>query len=227
VKTSAAARRGAALGIWGAVVGLSTVAGPTLGGLIVTYLDWPWIFFLNVPVGIVAVAATLLIVPDIRPGTSHSFDVVGTLLASAGLFLVVFGLIEGQKYAWGTVNGFVTIPAILIAGGVVLAVFLVWEAFQKEPLVPLGLFRNRDFSVMNFTGAAMQYGMQGIFIPITIYTQSVLGMTALQSGLTIAPMSLAAGVTAPFAGRLADRLGGKYLLMAGLAIFGLGAGWNV
>ena len=225
--TFPAARRGAALGIWGAVVGLSTVAGPTLGGLIVTYLDWPWIFFLNVPVGIVAVAATLLLVPDVRPGKSHSFDVVGTLLASAGLFLVVFGLIEGQKYAWGTVTGPVTIPAILVAGGAVLAVFLVWEAFQKEPLVPLSLFRNRDFSVMNFAGAAMQYGMQGIFIPITIYTQSVLGMTALQSGLTIAPMSLAAGVVAPFAGRLADRVGGKYLLMAGLAIFGLGAGWNV
>src|ERR1700694_4000527 len=148
-----AARRGAALGIWGAVVGLSTVAGPTLGGLIVTYLDWPWIFFLNVPVGIVAVVATLLIVPDLRPGTSHSFDVIGTLLASVGLFLLVFGLIEGQKYSWGTVGGPITIPAILVAGGVVLAVFLVWEAFQEEPLVPLRLFRNRDFSLMNFPGA--------------------------------------------------------------------------
>jgi EmrB/QacA subfamily drug resistance transporter len=222
-----AERRGAALGIWGAVVGLSTVAGPTLGGLIVTYLDWPWIFFLNVPVGIVAVAATLLIVPDLRPGTSHAFDIIGTLPASLGLFLIVFGLIEGQKYSWGTVSGPVTIPAILTAGGVVMVAFLVWEAFQKEPLVPLSLFRNRDFSLMNFTGAAMQYGMQGIFIPISIYTQSILGMSALQSGLTIAPMSLAAGVVAPFAGRFADRLGGKYLLMAGLAIFGLGAGWNV
>jgi EmrB/QacA subfamily drug resistance transporter len=222
-----AERRGAALGIWGAVVGLSTVAGPTLGGLIVTYLDWPWIFFLNVPVGIVAVAATLLIVPDLRPGTAHSFDVVGTVLASIGLFLIVFGLIEGQKYSWGTVNGPLTIPAILVAGGAVMVAFLIWEAFQEEPLVPLSLFRNRDFTLMNFTGAAMQYGMQGIFIPISIYTQSILGMTALQSGLTIVPMSLAAGVVAPFAGRFADRLGGKYLLMAGLAIFGLGAGWNV
>src|SRR6202165_300501 len=225
--TFPAERRGAALGIWGAVVGLSTVAGPTLGGLVVTYLDWPWIFFLNLPVGAVALVATLAIVPDVRPGTSHSFDVVGTLLASAGLFLVVFSLIEGQKYSWGTVSGLVTIPAILIAGGVVLVIFLVWEAFQKEPLIPPSLFRNRDFSLMNFTGAAMQYGMQGIFIPIAIYTQSILGMTALQSGLTIAPLSLSAGVVAPFAGRLADRIGGKYLLMAGLAVFGLGAGWNV
>jgi EmrB/QacA subfamily drug resistance transporter len=220
-------RRGAALGIWGGVVGLSTVAGPVVGGLIVTYLDWPWIFFLNVPIGIFAITATLLIVPDLRPGTSHSFDFVGTLLASLGLFLVVFGLIEGQKYNWSTVSGPVTIPAILVTGAAVVAAFLAWEAFQEEPLVPLRLFRNRDFSLMNFTGAAMQYGMQGIFIPITIYTQTILGMTALQSGLTVAPMSLAAAVVAPFSGRLADRLGGKYLLMTGLAIFGLGAGWDV
>ena len=220
-----AERRGAALGIWGAVVGLSTVAGPTLGGLIVTYLDWPWIFFLNVPVGVVALVATVLIVPDVRPGQAHRFDIPGTVLASLGLLLVVFGLIEGQKYSWGAVTGtFVTIPELIGGGLLVLVAFLVFEAFQSEPLVPLGLFRNRNFSVMNWTGFAMQYGMQGIFIPITIYTQSVLGMSALQSGLTIAPMSLAAMVVAPFAGRFADRLGGKYLLMAGLAIFGLGAG---
>src|ERR1700694_1011947 len=226
--TFPAERRGAALGIWGAVVGLSTVAGPTLGGLVVTYLDWPWIFFLNLPVGAFALVATLAIVPDVRPGRMHSFDVIGTLLASAGLLLVVFGLIEGQKYSWGAVTGTpLTIPEIIVAGLALLAAFLVYESFESEPLIPLGLFRNRNFSVMNWTGAAMQYGMQGIFIPVSIYTQSVLGMSALQSGLTVAPMSLASAVVAPFAGRLADRFGGKYLLMAGLAIFGLGAGATV
>ncbi|TMC13887.1 MAG: MFS transporter, partial [Chloroflexi bacterium] len=121
-----AERRGAALGIWGAVVGLSTVAGPTLGGLIVTYLDWPWIFFLNVPVGVVALVATVLIVPDVRPGQAHRFDIPGTVLASLGLLLVVFGLIEGQKYSWGAVTGtFVTIPELIGGGLLVLALFLV------------------------------------------------------------------------------------------------------
>ena len=226
--TFPAERRGAALGIWGAVIGLSTVAGPTLGGVIVTYLDWPWIFFLNLPVGAVALVATLAIVPDVRPGRAHRFDLAGTVLASAGLLLVVFGLIEGQKYGWGTVTGTpLTIPEIIAGGLALLVAFIVFESFQSEPLLPLGLFRNRNFSLMNWTGAAMQYGMQGIFIPITIYTQSVLGMSALQSGLTVAPMSLASAVVAPFAGRLADRFGGKYLLMAGLAIFGLGAGATV
>jgi len=213
-------RRGAAFGINGAVVGLSTVAGPTLGGLIVTTADWRWIFFLNVPVGIVAVAASLLVIPDIRPGIRHRMDTIGVALASSTLLLLVFGLIEGQRYDWSTV-----IWALLAGGLVLLVIFLTWEARQQEALVPLHLFRERSFSLMNWTGAAMQFGMQGIFIPVTIYTQSVLGMTALQSGLTVAPMSLVAGVVAPFAGRLADRLGGKYLLMAGLAIFGGGATW--
>ena len=213
-------RRGAAFGVNGAIVGISTVAGPTLGGLIVTYADWRWIFFLNVPVGALAIAASLLLIPDLRPGVRHRMDVVGVGLASAALLLLVFGLIEGQRYDWS--------PAIwstLGAGALALAVFLLWEARQAEPLIPLRLFRDRNFSLMNWTGAAMQFGMQGIFLPITIYTQSVLGMSPLQSGLTIAPMSLVAGVVAPFAGRLADRLGGKYLLMAGLALFGGGAAW--
>src|SRR3989441_5006205 len=96
------------------------------------------------------------------------------------------------------------------------------EGGRAEPLVPLGLFRDRNFSVMNWAGTAMSFAMQGIFIPITIYTQSALGMSALQSGLTFAPMSLTAGIVAPFAGRLADRFGGKYLLMAGLSPFRAG-----
>jgi len=207
-------RRGAAFGITGAVIGVSTVAGPTLGGLIVTNWDWRWIFFLNVPVGILALIGTFAIIPDVRPGRRHRLDLVGVLLSSVALFALVFGLIEGQRYEWGTITGWLTIPMVIGAGAVLFLAFIAWERRQAEPLVPLSLFRNRNFSLMNWTGTAMAFGMQGIFIPITIYTQSVLGMSALQSGLTIAPMSLAAMVVAPFAGRFSDRLGGKYLLMA-------------
>jgi MFS family permease len=112
----------------------------------------------------------------------------------------------------------------VIGAGVALVVaFIAWQLRGGEPLVPLRLFLDRNFSLMNWTSLAMSFAMQGIFIPITIYTQSVLGMTPLQSGLTVAPMSIAAAFLAPFAGRLSDRFGGKYLLMAGLALFGLGA----
>jgi len=217
------ARRGAAFGITGAVIGISTVAGPTLGGLIVTNADWRWIFFLNVPVGLIALVGTFLVIPDVRTGRQHRFDWIGVVLSSAALFGIVFGLIEGQRYDWSTITGWLTIPMVIGVGIALFLAFLAWELRQAEPLVPLGLFRDRNFSVMNWTGTAMSFAMQGIFIPITIYTQSVLGMTALQSGLTFAPMSLTAGIVAPFAGRLADRFGGKYLLMAGLALFGAGA----
>ena len=219
-----AERRGAALGVWGAVIGISTLAGPTLGGLIITNLDWRWIFFLNVPVGVIALIGTAVLVPDVRPGRRHRLDLTGVALASVALFAIVFGLIEGQRYDWGTIAGFVTIPVVIAFGVVLFIVFLLFERTRSEPLVPLSLFGNRNFSIMNWTGAAVALAMQGIFIPFTIYTQSVLGMSALQSGLTVAPLSLASMVTAPVAGRLADRFGGKYLLMAGLALFGIGAG---
>src|SRR5207245_11437986 len=182
-----------------------------------------WIFFLNVPIGVIALLGTFLVIPDVRPGRSHRLDLVGVMLSSVSLLALVFGLIEGQRYEWGVITGWLTIPIVIGAGVALFLLFLAWERFQGEPLVPMRLFRDRNFSLMNWTGAAMSFGMQGIFIPITIYTQSVLGMTPLESGLTVAPMSLTSAIVAPFAGRLTDRFGGKYLLMAGLALFGAGA----
>ena len=221
-----AERRGAAFGVNGAVIGLATVAGPTLGGFIVTNFDWRWIFFLNVPIGVIAFAATLLLVPDLRPGRSHSLDPIGVVLASTALFAIVFGLIEGQRYAWSTITGGLTIPEVIVAGVVLLALFVVWESRQREPLVPLRLFRMGDFAINNWIGIAIAFGMQAAFIPLTIYTQSVLGMSALASGLTFAPMSLAAGVVAPFSGRLTDRIGGRPILVAGLGLFAIGISWT-
>jgi EmrB/QacA subfamily drug resistance transporter len=219
-------RRGAAFGVNGAVIGLATVAGPTLGGFIVTNADWRWIFFINVPIGVIAMVATLILVPDLRPGRSHSLDPIGVVMASASLLAIVFGLIEGQRYSWSTITGAVTIPEVIGAGVVLLAVFLIWESRQREPLVPLRLFRLGDFAINNWIGVAIAFGMQAAFIPLTIYTQSVLGMSALVSGLTFAPMSLAAGVVAPFAGRLTDRIGGRPIVVAGLGLFALGISWT-
>ena len=216
-------RRGAAFGVWGGVAGLATITGPTLGGAIITYTDWPWIFFINVPFGIGALIATFAIVPDLRPGRRQGWDLVGVVLATAGLFGIVFGLIEGQRYSWGEIGSYViTIPEVIGGGVVLMILFIVWEHFQTQPLVPLSLFDERNFAVANWIAAAISFGMLSMFLPVTIYLQSVRGFTALAAGLTFAPMSLTSMITAPFAGRLADRIGGKYILMAGISLFTVG-----
>src|ERR1700736_3460730 len=216
-------RRGAAFGVWGGVAGLATIAGPTVGGAIVTYISWQWIFFVNVPIGIAALIATFAIIPDIRPGRRHGWDILGLILATAGLFAIVFGLIEGQRYNWGEIGSYgVTIPEVIIGGVALIAVFLVWQRYQAEPLVPLSLFKDRNFAVANWIAAAIRFGMLSLFLPIVIYLQSVRGFSALTAGLTLAPMSLTSMVVAPFAGRFADRIGGKYILMTGIFVFAIG-----
>jgi EmrB/QacA subfamily drug resistance transporter len=218
-------RRGAAFGIWGGVAGLATITGPTLGGAIVTYISWRWIFFVNVPIGIAAIVATFAIIPDLRSGRSHGWDIPGVILATAGLFAIVFGLIEGQRYNWGEIASYgVTIPELIVGGVVLLIVFIVWERFQTEPLVPLSLFSDRNFAVANWITAAIAFGMMSLFLPVVIYLQSVRGFSAFTAGLTLAPMSLTSMVFAPFAGRLADRIGGKYILMTGISVFTIGFG---
>jgi EmrB/QacA subfamily drug resistance transporter len=218
------ARRGAAFGIWGAVAGLATIAGPTLGGFIVTHWGWRWIFFVNLPIGVLALVMAAVVMPNLKLNRRHRMDLPGTVLATVGLFLVTYGLIEGQPHGWGKVWGPITITEVIVAGIVVLALFMVQQYRQRdgEPLVPMAIFRDRNFSVANFVGATLGFGMLGLFLPMVIFLQSVLGLSALQAGLTTAPMSVVSMFVAPFAGRMADRIGGKFLLMAGLGFFALG-----
>jgi len=217
-------RRGAAFGTWSGVAGLASVAGPALGGIIVTHLSWNWIFFLNLPLGIITVVMALAFIPNTRTGRSHSLDVVGVLLATVGLFGIVFGLIEAQRYQWGEVAFGIGIWHCLGGGAVLLVLWVMWERRQPEPMVPHQLFKNRNYILMNWVGAAMSFGMLGLFFPITIYLQSALRMNPLDAGLTMMPMSIGSMLIAPFAGRLADRVGGKYILMSGLLIYSVAMG---
>jgi EmrB/QacA subfamily drug resistance transporter len=219
-------KRGAAFGVWGAVAGVATIAGPTLGGWLVTAFDWRWIFYVNLPVGIVALVMAATFMPDLKLNRRHRLDWLGTVLATVGLFLVTYGLIEGEPHEWGEVWGPVTIPMLIGAGVLVLAAFMAQQYVQRdrEPLVPFTIFADRNFALMNGVAAAVGFGMLGLFLPIVIYLQSVLGLTALQAGLALAPMSLISMFVAPVAGRLSDRVGGKYILMSGLSLFALGMG---
>jgi len=222
-------RRGAAFGIWGAVAGLATIAGPTLGGLLVTAFDWRWIFFVNLPIGIAVLALTFAIIPDLQPGRRHQLDFLGVALASAALLAICYGLVEGQRYNWGTITGFLSIPLIIAVGVVLLFAFLLEEKLRQsgEPLIPFVLFRNRNFTLMNWVSFTLSIGMLGIFLPFTIYLQSALGFSALKAGLTLAPSSLVMIAVAPFLGRLTDKTGGKYILVSGLSLFAIGMGWAV
>ena len=222
-----AERRGAAFGIWGAVAGVATIAGPTLGGLLVTAFDWRYIFFVNLPIGVAVTILAAFLIPDLRTGRRHRMDVVGVLLASAALLAICYGLVDGQRYNWGRITSFISIPLVLGVGIVLFAVFLLFQARHQdaEPLVPFALFRDRNYSLMNFVSFSVAIGMLGIYLPFTIYLQSVLGFSALKAGLTMAPASLISMFVAPVAGRMSDKIGGKYILMSGLTLFGLGMGW--
>ena len=219
-------KRGAAFGIWGATAGVATIAGPVVGGWLVTDFGWRWIFFVNLPVGAVALVGAAIVMPNLKLNRRHRLDWLGTVLVTAGLFLITFGLIEGQSHHWGPVWGAVTIIEIIGAGVAILVLFLFQQYAQRngEPLIPFQIFKDRNFSIMNYVVMSIAFGMFGLFLPLTIFLQSVLGLTALQAGLTTAPMSLISMFVAPVAGRLADRIGGKWILFVGLSLFSAGMG---
>ena len=222
-----AERRGGAFAAMGMLSGLAVLAGPTLGGFIVTHVGWRWIFYLNLPIGLLTLAGALFVVPDLRPGRRHRLDLAGVALLTLGLLGVVFGLIEGQRYDWGTVWGAITIPEIIGAGALVLLLFLFTQARRqgREPLVPFAIFQDRNFTLMTLVLAALGFAMLGLFLPLTIYYQSVLGLSALAAGLTIAPQPLAMMFASPVAAGLSERVNGKYLLIPGLTLFALGMGY--
>lgn len=218
-------KRGAAYGVTGALGGLAVIAGPTLGGFIVTQWSWRGVFFLNVPIGIAAVICTLRIVPDVRRSRGRRLDLLGVALATSGMFALVFAGIEGQRFSWGSVWGALRIWHIAGAGAILLILFLLHERRRQaagSPLLPFAVFRDRNYALMSVVLAAMGFALLGILLPLTIYFQSVLGMSALQAGLTFAPMSILSMIAAPISGGLSERYGGKYFLIAGLLLLGGG-----
>jgi EmrB/QacA subfamily drug resistance transporter len=215
--------RGAAMGMWAAVAGVATMAGPVVGGLLVQTAGWEWIFFVNVPIGVIALVLVFALVPNWVPGHSHRFDVPGIVLSSLGLLALVFGLQNGQQYHWGEVVWGITITEIIAAGVVLLVAFVVWQARNRnEPLLPLNLFADRTFSFGNLTNLSIGFAMTAMFVPFVIFMQTVRGLSPLEAGLVSAPISVVAGVVGPFAGRLSDRFSGKYIVMFGLACYAVG-----
>jgi EmrB/QacA subfamily drug resistance transporter len=218
-------RRGAAMGLWGATAGVATLVGPIVGGLLVDGFGWEWIFFINVPVGVIAFVMAVILVPKL-PTHPHRFDILGVVLSAIGMFLVVFGIQEGEKYDWGTITGPITVWGMIIAGIVVLAGFVAWQALNKgEPLLPLGLFRDRNFSLANLAISSVGFTVTSMALPLIFFAQLVYGFTPTQSALLMVPMAVLSGVLAPFVGRLVDRVHPRYLAFAGLFMMALGLAW--
>ncbi|MGJ9404088.1 DHA2 family efflux MFS transporter permease subunit [Arthrobacter sp. KK5.5] len=215
-----ASRRGAAMGIWGAVAGIATLTGPLLGGVLVDTLGWEWIFFVNVPVGVVAFWRVWTRVPQLE-AHSQRLDLPGVALSAVAMFLIVFGIQEGNTYGWGEVAGGIGIWHVIWAGIGVLALFLLWQRFNRnDPLLPLGLFRNANFSLANVAIMAMGLAITAQSFPLMLYLQSVRGLSPTLSALMIAPMAVCAGVLAPVAGRFVNRIDPKRLAVPGFLIFG-------
>lgn len=212
-RTFPADRRGAAMGLWGATAGVATLVGPLAGGLLVDGFGWEWIFYINVPVGIVAFVLAWRLVPKL-PTSPHRFDIPGVFLSALALFLIVFGLQEGEHFDWAP-----WVWGMVVTGVVVLAVF-VWTQRRttREPLVPLDLFRERNFSVANVAIAAVGFTVTSMALPQMFYLQLARGLTPTESALLLIPLAILSGVLAPFAGRLLDRTDPRVLLVPGLLL---------
>ncbi len=219
-------RRGAAMAIWGATAGMATLVGPILGGVLVDSLGWEWIFFINVPIGVVGFILAVRNVPALSTHP-HRFDIPGVLLSAVGVFLLVFGIQEGETYNWGTIAGPISVWSLIIAGIIVLAGFVAWQRFNKgEPLLPLGLFRDRNFSLANLGITMVGFTVTSFGLPLIFYYQMVRGLTPTQSALLMVPMALISGGMAPVVGKIVDRVNPKYLATAGLTLMAVALVWN-
>ncbi|ALE07051.1 multidrug MFS transporter [Arthrobacter sp. ERGS1:01] len=219
-------KRGPAMGLWGATAGVAMLVGPILGGVLVDGLGWEWIFFVNVPVGIVAFIMAWRLVPKLKTH-DHKFDLLGVALSSVGLFMLVFGIQEGEKYNWGTIAGPITVWGLIIAGIVVLGLFIGWQAVNKgEPLIPLYLFKVRNFSLANIAITGMGFSITAMTLPLFFYYQLVRGMTPTQSALMMVPMALFSGILAPFIGKLVDIVNPRYVAFVGFILMSVSLFWT-
>lgn len=213
-------RRGVAMSLWGATAGVATLVGPLAGGLLLDVLGWQWIFFVNVPVGIVGVGLALRLIPQVDTGT-QKFDLLGMALSGIGMFMIVFALQEGQSHNWG--------PSVwgTIAGGIgFMAAFLFWQYVNPaDPLVPLRIFADRDFSLSNIGVATIGFVVTAMIVPVMFYAQEVCGLSPTRSALVVAPMAIASGVLAPFVGRIVDRSHPRPVIGFGFSLVAISLTW--
>jgi EmrB/QacA subfamily drug resistance transporter len=217
-----AGRRGVALGIWSGISGLGVALGPVIGGAVVNGISWHWIFWLNVPIGLVIAPLAGLRLLESH-GPAGRVDLRGLALASTGLFGIVFGLVRANALGWTSA----TVLSSMVGGAVTVAVFGWWETRAATPMLPLRFFRSRAFSATNAVSLAMYFGMFGSIFLLAQFFQIVQHYSPLQAGLRTLPWTGMPMIVAPIAGVLSDRIGSRPLMFSGLALQSIALGWLV
>src|SRR5215831_12440824 len=213
-------RRGLALGLWGGISGLAVAFGPLVGGAVVSGISWHWIFWLNVPIGLV-LAPLALARLDESHGPASKLELPGLALVSVGLFGIVWGLVRGNSLGWGSPQ----IVGSLVLGAVLTALFVLWELRTRQPMLPMRFFENRTFALANVSSLFMFFGMFGSIFLLSQFFQTVQGYSPLQSGLRILPWTAMPIIVSPIAGALSDRVGGQRLMGLGLVLQAAGLAW--
>ena len=211
-------QRGQAIGIWAGVSALALAIGPLAGGLIVDNIGWNWIFFVNVPVGALGIVVSQFFIDESRD-TSHeqSIDLPGLLTSGGGLFALSYALIEGNQRGWGSGE----ILGLFAAALVLLVAFVVLESRQRLPMLDLSLFRIGSFVGANIVALLVSLGMGGVFFFVSLYVQNILGYSPTKAGAIFLPMTVLIILIAPVAGKASDRVGGRWLMGAGMSILGV------
>ena len=212
-------RRGMALGAWSGIAGLAVAAGPLVGGAVVDGISWQWIFWLNVPVGLVLLPLATRLAET--HGPDRALDLTGLGLASLGLLGIVWGLVHGNAEGWTSTE----IVGSLATGAVLLAAFVAWELRAAQPMLPMRLFRSRAFSAANGASLFMYFGMFGSIFLLTQFFQTAQGYSPLEAGLRVLPWTAIPMVVAPIAGALSDRIGGRPFMALGLGLQAIGLAW--
>jgi EmrB/QacA subfamily drug resistance transporter len=209
--------RGMAIGIWAGVSALALAIGPLVGGLLTEHLSWHWIFFINVPVGIVAIVASFLLIDESKDETHESLDIPGLATSALGLFALTYGLIEGNGYGWSSAR----IVGSFVVAAVSLTSFIVIERRRRSPMLDLSLFRSGTYTGANVTMLLVALAMFGVFFFVSLYMQNVLGYSAVQAGAAFLPMTVIIILVAPIAGKASDRFGSRWLMTIGMVLLGV------